>query len=948
MSNRSLLVPSLTASILLAGTLAPGAGAQSATPDRAARARIDSAYGKLPLQFEANQGQQPAQVRFLSRGKDCTVFLTPDGATLSLRKMSSQARIDKPGPLVTDRVLEAAADLRLKLEGGNPAVKLTGADPLPGTLNYIFGKDPAKWRTNVATYAKVRYEQVYPGIDLVFYGNQRQLEYDFMMAPGATPDAIRLAVEGADRTSVDNATGDLVLAAAGQEIRFHKPMVYQPETGDVARQEVDGRFHVNKSEVTFEVAAYDRARPLVVDPVLAYSTFLGGASFEYALAVTADKQGNAYIAGTTCSTNFPTTAGSYSPAPPVKGPDPQCNFGVDQSGESAFITKLNAAGSALVFSTYLGGSYADRVWAIAVDSTDNVYVGGYTNSPNFPTTAGAFQTVCAPVATYSGTNCAVQTIVSSCEGGSIQGSENESGFVTKLNPTGSALIYSTFIGGSENDGVVALAVNSSGEVYVAGNSASSVANETLCNPNPQTSFAWPTPTGTPGYEGWVPGLPSGDQAHPAFSVFSADGSSLVYSTLYGPTTSSPGANNTIVTSMAVDSAGKAYIGGYTNYSTFPVTSGAYQTTCPGCAEAGNARTDGFVVAFDPSQTGTASLVYSTFLGGNGINSGGYCPSQPGDVINGIAVDTNSNAYVTGATCSTDFPTTHGAFQAIDPTPSSCTNPTTSAFVSKLNSTGATLDYSTFLGGSTCNKNSVGYAVAVNSAEDAFVTGNTFDGTFPTVDPLFPSFSGSGNAVFVSEFNPRASALLFSTLLGADGGALGYAVHADNYGNVYVAGQASSTSYLPTTTGAFQTTFGGGPTDAFALRVALTQADLAVTDSAPSTILRGTDLTYIIGVTNNGPNTADVITVSDSVPAGTTFVSASTTSGSCSTPAVGASSGKVTCTASSLADGAAFTVTMKVKVIAQSGKTLTDKASVSSLVYDPVPANNSATATTTVN
>jgi uncharacterized repeat protein (TIGR01451 family) len=341
-------------------------------------------------------------------------------------------------------------------------------------------------------------------------------------------------------------------------------------------------------------------------------------------------------------------------------------------------------------------------------------------------------------------------------------------------------------------------------------------------------------------------------------------------------------------------------------------------------------------------------VYSTFLGGNGINSGGYCPSQPGDVINGIAVDTNSNAYVTGATCSTDFPTTHGAFQAIDPTPSSCTNPTTSAFVSKLNSTGATLDYSTFLGGSTCNKNSVGYAVAVNSAEDAFVTGNTFDGTFPTVDPLFPSFSGSGNAVFVSEFNPRASALLFSTLLGADGGALGYAVHADNYGNVYVAGQASSTSYLPTTTGAFQTTFGGGPTDAFALRVALTQADLAVTDSAPSTILRGTDLTYIIGVTNNGPNTADVITVSDSVPAGTTFVSASTTSGSCSTPAVGASSGKVTCTASSLADGAAFTVTMKVKVIAQSGKTLTDKASVSSLVYDPVPANNSATATTTVN
>ena len=319
-----------------------------------------------------------------------------------------------------------------------------------------------------------------------------------------------------------------------------------------------------------------------------------------------DKQGNAYIGGTTCSTNFPTTAGSYSPAPPAKGANTGCNFGIDQSAESAFITKLNAAGSALVFSTYLGGSYADRVWAIAVDSSDNVYVGGYTNSFNFPVTAEAFQTVCAPVAEVY-PSCPNTVTVSSCQGGSVLGSDNESGFVTKLNSTGSALVYSTFIGGSGNDGVAALAVNSSGEVYVAGNSASAVANETLCNPNPQTSFAWPT---TPnGFEGWpTNGLPSGDQAHPAFSVFSADGSSLVYSTLYGPTTSSPGGNNTGVTSMAVDSAGKAYIGGYTNYATFPVTPGAYQTTCPGCAEPGNARADGFVVAFDPSQNGAASLV----------------------------------------------------------------------------------------------------------------------------------------------------------------------------------------------------------------------------------------------------------------------------------------------------------------------------------------------------
>jgi len=329
-----------------------------------------------------------------------------------------------------------------------------------------------------------------------------------------------------------------------------------------------------------------------------------------------------------------------------------------------------------------------------------------------------------------------------------------------------------------------------------------------------------------------------------------------------------------------------------------------------------------VVAFDPSQNGAASLVYSTFLGGNGSNSGGYCPSQPGDVIDGVAVDTKSNAYLTGATCSSDFPTTAGAFQSIDPTPGSCTQPTLNAFLSKLNSTGARLGYSTFLGGSSCNENSVGYAVAVDSAENAFVTGNTF--------------------------NAAGSGLLFSTLLGAGGGALGYAIHADNYGNLYVAGQASSSSYLPTTAHALQTTFGGGATDAFALRIALAQADLAVTNSAPATILRGKDMTYTIKVQNNGPDTAYAITLADSVPEGTLFASAATTSGSCTSPAAGATSGRVVCTASSLADAATFTVSMTVKVYAQSGDTLTDTAAVSSLVYDTVPANNTAKATTTVN
>jgi uncharacterized repeat protein (TIGR01451 family) len=346
-------------------------------------------------------------------------------------------------------------------------------------------------------------------------------------------------------------------------------------------------------------------------------------------------------------------------------------------------------------------------------------------------------------------------------------------------------------------------------------------------------------------------------------------------------------------------------------------------------------------------------VYSTFLGGNDVSgTNGFCSSVPGDSINGIAVDAQSNAYLTGVTCSRNFPTTHGAFQRTDPTIGTCPWPNINAFLSKLNSAGAALDYSTYLGGSTCNISTVGYAVAVNSAGDAFVTGSSQDDTFPTVDPIFPTNNEGGGALFVSEFNPNASALLFSTLLGGcagacDPGETGYAIQTDNYGNIYVAGQANNT-LLPTTAGAFQPTFGGGPSDAFALHIALTQADLAVTNSAPSTILSGTDLTYSITVTNNGPDTAKAVTLTDTIPTGTKFVSATTTSGSCKTPHGRKPGDAVTCTVSSLANGATFTVTMIVNVTYKSGKTVTDTATVSSPVYDAVPANNTAPATTMVN
>ena len=905
--------------------------ADSSTPDPAARTRIDNAYGKLPLQFEANQGQQPAQVKFLSRGKDYTVFLTLDGATLSLRKVRHQARIDKPGPLVSEPKLEAAADLRLRLEGGNPAVTLTGAGPLPGTVNYFIGKDPTKWRTNVTTYSTVRYEQVYPGIDLVFYGNQRQLEYDFVLAPGSTPDAIRLSVEGAERTSVDPATGDLVLRAAGQEIRFHKPVVYQPEAEDAPRQEVDGRFHVDKDQVTFEIASYDHARALVVDPVLAYSTFLGGSSEDYATAVAVDKSGNAYVSGYTCSSNFPTTPGSYRPTQPVHGSGTGCNGVLNNSGSDVFVAKLNPAGSALIYSTYLGGSYYDYPASIAVDSAGDAYVAGDTASFDFPVTNGS---VCAPVNINTG-NC-VFVVESSC---SPVGS-NVNGFVTKLNPAGSALLWSTFIGGTGQDYLSAMALDSSGDVYVAANTNSTVGGDIFCVGNPQVNYAWPTTAGA--YLTAEPATGWQTNPHQAFTKISADGSTMLYSTFFGPATNpnvSTG-GGAYFTSIAVDSAGKAYIGGETTASTYTTTPGAYQTVCAACLNQENQ--DGFIVAFDPSQSGSASLLFSTFLGGNGTSPAGTgCPYPDG--VYAIALDRSDDIYVTGSACSVDFPTTAGAYQRTDPKPTGDCN-TSNAFLAKLNSTGSTLEHSTFLNGPSCFGRAAGYGVSVDSAGNAYVAGFTNDAAFPTVNPL--QAPGNGG-VFVAEVNKTASQLLFSTTLGYGGTDTGYGIHADNHGNIYVAGITSGTLF-PTTTGAVQTTYGGDFDDAFVTRIALTQADLSVTNGAPTTVLTGTHLTYTIVVTNNGPNTAHVVTLTDDLPKGTTFVYATPNAGSCKTPAMGAASGKVTCTVPSLANGSGFIVIMVVNVTYKSGKTVTDTASVGSPVFDPTTTNNSATATTTVN
>jgi hypothetical protein len=409
------------------------------------QARLIEQYGKLPLSFEANHGQAESQVKFLARTGGYTLFLTADEAVLALRGRAAgpapkgAADLDAlpvslkryPDTNPVGRPSESAAGgvLRMKLRNADPAARVSGVDELTGTSNYFIGNDPAKWHTKVPNYAKVKYKGIYPGIDLVYYGNQRQLEYDFIVAPGADPRRIAFDVEGAKRIRKD-AQGDLVLKmeTGDGELRWHRPVVYQEKNG--ARQLVTAHYAItDTNRVTFELAKYDAGRPLYIDPLI-YSTYLGSDvnecvcnTFANPVGIAVDNAGNAYVTGQTFAANFPVTPGAFQ---------------TTSGGANAFVTKINPTGTALVYSTYLGGSGFDAGYAITVDSSGDAYVTGRASSTNFPVTPGAFQTTCAdPVYCWNA-------------------------FVTEINSSGSALVSSTYLGGSGGDQGLAIAVDSAG------------------------------------------------------------------------------------------------------------------------------------------------------------------------------------------------------------------------------------------------------------------------------------------------------------------------------------------------------------------------------------------------------------------------------------------------------------------------------------------------------
>ena len=786
------LIPFLSATFLLAQShpvslVSPSAKVVapiSAPPaDPQAQRRILDSYGKLPLSFEANQGQTDRRVKFLSRTSGYSLFLTGDEAVLMLSGKKADTHEAKiagaghaPGPGMA-AALKGGGVLRMKLRDANPTAKVTGGDELAGTSNYFIGNDPAKWRTGVPTYAKVKYEGIYSGIDLVYYGNERQLEYDFILAPGADPRRIAFDISGAKRIRKDG-RGELVFKVGADEIRWHRPVVYQEKDG--ARQSVVAHYVISgTNRVGFEVTKYDDRRPLYIDPLI-YSTYLGGSSDDQGFGIAVDSSGNAYVTGHTSSTDFPT-----------KNPLQTTNGGGDVD---AFVTKIDSAGTALVYSTYLGGSGDDQGFGIAVDSSGNAYVAGTTSSTDFPT-----KNPLQP--TYGG-------------GGDA--------FVTKISSTGMALAYSTYLGGSGDDLSFGIGVDSAGNAYVTGWTGS-------------TDFPTTTSAVQPVYGG-------GDRD--AFvSKINSTGSALTYSTYLG------GSGQDTGNAITVDGSGNAYVTGFTVSTDFP-TMNPLQATCGG-------DEDAFVTKINSAGT---ALVYSTYLGGSGAD-GGY----------GIGVDSSGNAYVTGDTNSTDFPTK---------SPLQGTNAGgLDIFVAKISAAGSALVYSTYLGGSLLDEST---GIAVDSARNAYVTGYTVSSIdFPTTtNAVQPTFGGGTYDAFVIKLNPTGSALLYSSYLGGSesqsGFEGGFGIAVDSSGNPYVTGQTAATNFP--TKNPLQPTYGGGGEDAFVAKTSVpveTPTTTTLSSSLnPSIYGQAVTFTAVVSSGIGAPPDGETITFMD----GTTILGTGALSG----------------------------------------------------------------------
>jgi uncharacterized protein (TIGR03437 family) len=710
---------------------APGTKAAPGTlkpADSPTQRKITEASGKRRLSFELNRGQADPSVKFLARGDGFGLFLRRDGARLRLNgsKASSET-------------------LSMKLLGANSSPSMEGVEPLQGKSNYLLGKDRSAWITGVEHFARVRYREVYRGVDLVFYGNQEQLEYDFIIAPGVDPRVIRLRFDGAKSVRID-AKGDLAIRTASGELRQPKPVVYQMVDGD--RRGLDGRYiKLGSGSIGFRATGYDRKLPLVIDPLLSYRADLGGNLLETARGLIVDAEGSAYIAGSTTSSNFPVTPGAARSA----------NIGrcSDSGGQplyctDGFVTKLSPEGNAIIYSTYFGGSGFDEIYALAVDPAGAAYITGKTESNDLPIVGGVQRAHSArPLIqsldggsswTPSGVGLpfsevsviAIDPITPTTLYAGVPLNFNKGeAFVAKLNATGTALDYSTYLGGSGDESGAGIAVDAAGNAYVAGftNSADF----------PAVSALQPTIKG---------------KTDVFLAKVNPTGSAFLFSTYLG------GSEIESVADIALDSVGAIYLTGNASSPDFPTTSGVFQSTGPGG--------DGFVAKIDNDGS---KLIYSTLLGGTARN-------RPGALTYPYSLDVDANGAIVvgGLTTARDFPTTPGALQST-PVPSDCRNEDgrprdcSDAFVTKLNAAGSGLIYSTLISTSLSDRIT---AVKLDKNGEAYIS----------VETGLPFFSGPtlSTKTFLAKLNANASA--YTEYLETTSIGLFSRLAVDGAGNIY--------------------------------------------------------------------------------------------------------------------------------------------------------------------
>jgi hypothetical protein len=685
------------------------------------------------MSFEENRGQAPADVRFLTRAGGFTFLVTGDGGRM---RWLSQCPARQQSPAAAEPCVPGREDesitMRIGAAGKAAASSEYGEAMLPGKVNYLLGSDPSQWRTGLATYARVRRSNAYPGIDLVYYGNGQRLEYDFVVRPGSDPSAIAIRFNGQKSLRLAD-DGSVEIAGEHGSMQLRKPVIFQQEQS--RRVPVEGAFILAANgEIRLKLGSYDRRKTLVIDPVLSYSTYLAGSAGSAGTGIAVDAAGSAYATGYTTSSDFPTTSGAFE---------------TSASTTVAYVSKFNAAGTALVYSTFLGGSSYALATAIAIDASHSAYIVGETAATDFPTTCGAFQTT-----NNAGARAA---------------------FAAKLSVDGSSLIYATYLTGSSAAGYtnpLALALDGSGNAYIAG--------ATTASDYPVTHGSFQQVNNAAAL-----GLPN------AFvTKLNSAGTGLVYSTYLGGSSSLSTAGD-VANGIAVDSAGHAFVAGGTTSNDFPVTPGAFQSTSHSVA---HTFVTGFVTEFD---TSGSTLVYSTYLGGSSA-----------DYVNAIAIDSSGNAYVAGSAQSSDFPLTSGAFEGSDY--ASFVVGGIAGFVTKLNSGGASLGYSTLIMGSYfASPDLMISALAVDSSGRAYFGGLAGIPGFPATADALPMPSAEFETGYVMKLNAAGSALDYSSMLAGSNGPEGHysqvlAVAVDPAGSAYFTGQTYESDF-PTTAGALQTT-----------------------------------------------------------------------------------------------------------------------------------------------